>query len=358
MEAKVAPAAPHWAIRLLAGAALAVPASLLWDFSWESTVGVDLTFAPPHLALYLALLTAASVAAFITRCGAGAAANSGVGLVLWGVAAYAVAFLFDRWWQSLYGLSAGVWHPPQILKAASFVAVTYGAWRCAAGRVGAAAAAGGALLALAAVLILPSLLANRQRGAEFLQWSAVLFPGVLALLAVGGSERFGAVRAAAVAFGLGLLAVWLLPLVPGSPQVAPVHQPRDHLLPPPFPLLLFGPALAVDFFLRGWGAKPRAGSPWLRAAEAGLAFGAVFLALQWHFSAFLLSPAADGWIFAGGGRHWPFFLQIEDGMRSAFWRLPGDEITPVVVVRCLLLATLSTRLGLALAPAPAKEVQA
>jgi hypothetical protein len=32
--------------------------SLVWDFSWESTVGVDRVWAPPHLATALAVALA------------------------------------------------------------------------------------------------------------------------------------------------------------------------------------------------------------------------------------------------------------------------------------------------------------
>ncbi|MBS0659060.1 MAG: hypothetical protein JSR82_12535 [Verrucomicrobia bacterium] len=335
--------------RLLAVAAAAVPACLLWDFSWESTVGVDLVWAPPHLALYLALACAALIALGTLR--RSSPAPAGPGWVLWGALAYLAAHFFDRWWQSLYGLSAGVWHPPQMLKALAFVAVGYGAWRAARADAAASALAGGALLALAAAMLLPSLLANRQRGAEFWQLTAVVFPGVLALLAAGKRGRFGAFRAALCAFGLGLLAVWLLPLIPGSPQVAPVHQPRDHLMPPPFPLLLFLPALAVDLLVR------ERGSLWLRALEAGLVSFALLVGVQWYFAAFLLSPSADGWLLAGGGRHWPFFLALDEVAKTSFWQLAGDELSPVVVVRCGLLSVLSARLGLALG-APQKGGEA
>ena len=40
--------------------------------------------------------------------------------------------------------------------------------------------------------------------------------------------------------------VWLLPLFPAKPQVAPIYNPLDHLMPPPFPLLLIVPALVTS----------------------------------------------------------------------------------------------------------------
>src|SRR5262245_957749 len=48
-------------VLLLIAAAL-VPISLLWDFSWESTVGIDLFWSWPHVATYLAVAFAGSIA--------------------------------------------------------------------------------------------------------------------------------------------------------------------------------------------------------------------------------------------------------------------------------------------------------
>src|SRR5436189_198451 len=48
-------------------AAAGIPVSLLWDFSWESTVGIDRVWAPAHVITYLAVCLAAlaSVGAMI-----------------------------------------------------------------------------------------------------------------------------------------------------------------------------------------------------------------------------------------------------------------------------------------------------
>jgi hypothetical protein len=43
------------------------------------------------------------------------------------VLAFGTALGFDRWWQSAYGLEAGIWHPPQWLKASSFFALVLAA---------------------------------------------------------------------------------------------------------------------------------------------------------------------------------------------------------------------------------------
>src|SRR5262245_18813382 len=122
---------------LLAGAA-GIPASLLWDFGWESTVGIDSVWGAPHVATYVAVALAAFASAVelarATRAGvAGVAvarlrAPLGAWLALWGALGFVTATFFDRWWQTGYGLAAGIWHPPQLLKAVAFFAVAFGAW--------------------------------------------------------------------------------------------------------------------------------------------------------------------------------------------------------------------------------------
>ncbi len=322
---------------LLVLASLAIPASLLWDFAWESTVGVDRVWALPHVATFAAV-GVAGVAALLAfgegvRLGP-CRAPLGAWIALWGAAAFVVAFAFDRWWQAGYGLAAGIWHPPQILKAVAFFAIALGAWLAARRCAGAfaQALAGGAVLAMIGVVTLVSNLPNRQHSAAFFQLACTVYPAVLVALAASGRGRLPATSAAFAYTILLGLAVWLLPLIPGSPEVAPIYNARDRLLPPPFPLLLLVPALAIDLLLRN---VPRSGSGWGAAVESGLAFFVILLVVQWPFAAFLLSPAADHWFFAGGGRHWPFFLKIPESAKTEFWKSPGDALT---LTRGLLVA--------------------
>src|SRR5437773_1141450 len=100
-------------------AATLIPVSLIWDFSWESTIGVDRFWSPPHLATHIGvwlcgLLGARLVLAFMfTRNRGGSAAGvnigplcgpSGAWLLLWGAMTMQAALLLDNWWQQAYGL--------------------------------------------------------------------------------------------------------------------------------------------------------------------------------------------------------------------------------------------------------------
>ena len=226
---------------LLALAAAGIPVSLLWDFSWEGTIGIDLPWSPPHVATFSAVLLAGLSALALAGRGEVPGVRLarweiplGAGLVLWGTAAFLLAYFFDRWWQANYGLLAGIWHPPQILKATAFFAITLGAWFACRGPGGdlAEVVAGAAVLALIFVVTLAANFANRQHSAAFYQLAAGTYPIVLAAFAIAGRRPFPATTAALASLLLVAAMVWLLPLCPGVPQVAPIYHPRDHLLPP------------------------------------------------------------------------------------------------------------------------------
>jgi hypothetical protein len=345
MRSAVTPSLPRPLVVLLASAAVAVPGTLLWDYAWESTIGIDRVWSPPHVGIYAAVTLAALAA---TLCaGRGLRLGKvrlplGAWIILWGAVAYVGAVFFDQWWQLSYGLAAGIWHPPQLLKATAFFAIATGTWHTLREQPIASVVAGGVVLALISVVTLPWTMANRQHSASFYQIAAGTYPAMLVALAVAGHVRLPATLAACAYTLLVGAAVWLLPLVPGEPLTAPVYHPRTTLLPPPFPLLLIVPAFVLDILLR---VLPARRTGWTAAIEAGLAFCLAFGVAHWVFAPFLLSPAADGWFFAGGGRHWPFFLQITPSSQTTFWDVPGEEMNTARSFLTIAYAIVSARLG-------------
>ena len=337
-----------WPYRVLLVGAAGVPASLLWDFSWESTIGVDTFWSPPHIstatAMGLAGLGAAALTTGSRSCRwDGSAirlgkwvAPFGCWLVWWSVLAFATSLLFDFWWQSAYGLGAGIWHPPQLLKAASFFGAVWGVWLLAAaahhgnprmeGGGLLFAVCGGAVLALIHVVTLTSSYANQQHSASFYHTGSV-YGLVLAALGGSGRGRWTATTGAHVYTGIFGVMVWGLPLFPAQPAVGPIYHSPGHLMPPPFPLLLVIPALGMDVVMRKTGWPTGGGNSWLQAGVLGLVFFFGFLGAQWPFALFLLSPEADNWFFAGGGKHWPFFLKVSEPARVMFWEMKSEQMT-------------------------------
>jgi hypothetical protein len=129
------------------------------------------------------------------------------------------------------------------------------------------------------------------------------------------------------------------------------------MVPPAFPLLLLVPALAIDgihwlamrFSPAGTPSSP-ARPPWWRDWLLAIVVGAVFVGLvlvvQWPFSSFLLSDAADNRFFARSG-HWPYFAQPGDWM-NRFWEWEKDPLTLRGVAVAFGIACVSARLGLVL----------
>jgi hypothetical protein len=363
-EARGAVLVRVWAWLLLAGAA-GVVLSLLWDFSWESTIGIDLVWSAPHSANYAAAaLVGMSALGLIGAFSAwqpgsgvrlaGLSAPLGAWLAMWGAVAFFGSVLFDRWWQSAYGLSAGIWHPPQICKAASFFAMLAGAWLVwvrqwnlaeeaeRLPRVGLAFSAG-LVLCMVTVVTLVSIYPNRQHTAWFCQVGCATYPIVLVAMAAAGGRGFPASWSALAYVCVLCSMTWLLPLFPGTPQTGPIYNRLEHLMPPPFPLLLPIPALGLDlvnqrFFWIGGRFKT-----WTHAFAGGLMFCGLFITAQWVFSDFLLSEDATNWFFAGGGEHWPFFLKISPVARRTFW---NEDLTLNGFLIALGLSIAATRIGL------------
>jgi hypothetical protein len=328
---------------LLAGAA-AISLGSIWDVSWDASIGVHSFWSPPHLTVNLGGLAVAMAGAILWRRQPVAAS-----LALLGFAAMAIA--------EAIGVSRGAppvvadaWSPLQILAVVGMAAavaagVAHAGARGKDAASGERALAAGLLLTLAATALGAWSLPNLQRTALFHQASAAVYPAILALvLALSADRSRWPASAAALLYMLAVAAlVWTLPLFAATPATQPVFQTSGHMLPPRFPLLLVAPAIGFDLARRALPSRP-----WLRAPLLAAVFCVTFVPAQWYFSAFLLAPASDGWLFAGGGQHWPFFVEI-GAERAMFW---GHEQSPLdtpalgrVFASAILSATVGQVLG-------------
>jgi hypothetical protein len=173
---------------------------------------------------------------------------------------------------------------------------------------------------------------------------ALFTPLFLVAVAQVSDFRWASTAIAGIFTTLNLLFVWLLPLFPAEPKLGPVYHHVTSFVPPPFPLLIIVPALAIDLLrprLHGW-------SRWGRSAAFGTVFLATFVAVQWPFANFLQSPAARNWVF--GTQYFPFFVplddtwvryvfaQVESSASEFWWRM----------ALTVAIAILSARAGLSL----------
>src|SRR5262249_61540599 len=107
-------------------------------------------------------------------------------------------------------------------------------------------------------------------------------------------SRWPATTAALVYTALTMFMLLFLPLFEGRPLLGPIYVPVDHFVPPDFPILIVVPAFCVDLLMQ----RVR-GRDWVLAALIGVTFVAAFLAVQWPFADFLMSPWARNWFFVG-----------------------------------------------------------
>jgi len=114
-------------------------------------------------------------------------------------------------------------------------------------------------------------------------------------------------------------------------------------VPPPFPFLLVVPAVGMDYAERWLGKNPSGGKDWLLSLVAPLVFMALFFPTQWFFAEFLVSPAADNRLFAGG-RFYAYFSPPDGSMRQ-FWGAHSDPVTRTGLGWALLFGVLSARLA-------------
>src|SRR5262249_40022083 len=122
------------------------------------------------------------------------------------------------------------------------------------------------------------------------------------------------------------------------------YNPVNHMVPPPFPLLLIVPALAIDLNMRWLGMR----RGFWRDTGLSLLLGAIFfllmLAVQWPSSQFLLSPAARNAFFAGNAM-WGYSDHLGKWC-TEFWDKEWDVFTVKAVVMAILFACVQSRIAL------------
>jgi hypothetical protein len=344
----------------LLAAGTAIILGLIWDISWDMSFGRDSFWSPPHLTINAGGALGAAAALFwafrATRGRDPAAVRFGLlrmplgaALVLWGSIGMLASGALEIAWAQAYGMSVGGWTPPQVVYTIAVGALLAGILLVAASR-GAQAPrfaepwAGGMLVAFAALVLLPYSVPNLQHTALFFLVSSAVFPLLLAWIARAGQARLAATRAAAVYMAMVCIMVWVLPFFPAQALIGPVFEKVHHMVPPRFPLLLVVQGFAFDRVLA---RKSRADEgAWGHAAALGVLFTATFVLVQWVFAGFLLSSASDNAFFAGGGRHWPFYMDIGEERRQ-FWDANG-RLTALTAGACVVIATLAARVGLLL----------
>ena len=354
----------RWVVPVSALATTSVVVGVIWDISWHRTIGRDTFWTPAHLAIYLGGVLAGLAGSWlILRATFADAARDepavriwgfrgplGAWVWLWGAAAMLVSAPFDDWWHGAYGLDVEILSPPHVVLAAGIIAVQLGSLilmlshQNRAGELEgrlpalAFAYATGVLVMMLATLFMEESLPNNQHRATFYKVSAAAYPVILVAAARGARLRWPTTAAATAFMAIGAAMSWILPLFRAQPLLGPILNPIDRMVPPPFPLLLVLPALAIDLLL-----QRIKGRDWSLSLLVGAVFVWVFFVVQFAFSEFMLSPAADHWFFAG--HRWSYDERLAPVHRE-FWGQLRDPLTARAMAFATLLGVVSSRVGL------------
>jgi hypothetical protein len=280
----------------------------------------------------------------------------GAWICLWGCFAMLTSAPLDDWWHNAYGLDVQILSPPHSVLAAGMFMLSLGglllilSWQnnCAIGSEKNAVIlltfTGGVMLTLHSVLYTEFSRPNQQHQSFFYQLCCFEYAGFLVFLGRAIKGRWAATQVAAIYTGLYCLLIWILPLFEAQPLLAPIYNPVDHMVPPPFPLLLVVPAIGIDFCLNRIGPNDSWQKQWLLAMILGIVFLIMFLPVQWAFASFQLTPHADNW-FIGGNRYWAFWERPGE-WRTEFWGDPKKTLTLGASILAVTLAIAGSRLGL------------
>jgi hypothetical protein len=345
-----------------------------WDISWHRSIGRDAFFTAPHLAIYLSGVLGGIVAASLilgTTFGAEERRRSsvrvfgfrgplGAFVMAWGGIAMLTSAPFDNWWHNAYGLDVRIISPPHALLSLGILAVEFGALLLVLGymnrSVGPMRRMLGALFlyigAMMMMAVLVFLLERSDRthmhSGSFYRDLCLALPWVLVGVSHAARQRYAATTIAGILAVFQLALLWILPLFPAVPKLGPVYYPVTHFVPPPFPLLILVPAVAIDLYRNAASLRSRSDPPgaWKDALVLGALFFVTVLVAQWAFAYFLLSPASRNWVF--GTHYFGYNARPNSNVvRNVF--APREGTVPLVVNLALaaLLAVLTSRLGLA-----------
>jgi hypothetical protein len=345
-------------------AALAVTSAYVggyWDISWHRSIGRDTFWTAPHVAIYACGVLAGISSAYLifsTTFGRRSALRD-ASVRIWGLRGPLAAFIlawggvamlasapFDDWWHNAYGLDVKILSPPHMVLAAGFFGIEFGTVMLLLAFMNRAedrarASVGRLFLYVGGTCVAESLLLKLEYISRSDMHSGLFYlvvmagtPAIMMAIAVASRQRWACtiIMTVYMAFGAGFL--WILPLVPAEPKLGPVFWPVTHFIPWEFPLLLVVPAVVTDLIRQRTGHwRPLAGG-----LLAGIAFFASFIAIQWPFANFLMTPLARNRLF---GAHYFDYGTRSTSAYARFVFFPREAGAPQFWTRIMIAALLS-----------------
>lgn len=343
---------------------------ITWDISWHESIGRDSFWTPAHMLVYLSGVLAGIACGYLILSTTFQKASplGDVSISMWGFRGPLGAFIcawggvamiasapFDNWWHNSYGLDVKILSPPHVMLALGMTGIRFGTLVMVLAEMNRALGIYRVrlerLMFLAVVLLMGMTVGivqeytNRvfMHGSTFYMLIMFAAPIWMAVVAWVTDNRWAATITAAGFMAIQLAFVWVLPLVPAEPKLGPVYQHVTHLIPPEFPLLLIVPAIVFDLVRRHLGSWNR----WTQAATLGAAVLVSFVAAQWPFADFLMSPASRNQFFVT--TNYPYAVPPTSAwVRNIF--VPTEHSFSQFWLRMaigLVAAIVTTRIGMA-----------
>lgn len=357
---------------------------ILWDISWHTTIGRDQFLSPPHLLIYLGAIFGGLFSGVQVIYNSFFAASTGkqslvkiwgifyssLGALfcIWGAIAMLTSAPFDDWWHNTYGLDVVILSPPHALLGLGMLFLQFGA--CVSisrylnklhDQPGLASSArllkqrlvlrilfvvaAASLLCMVCTLLNEFLDTRNQRGSLFYEVAAV---AVLLFLPAFGKTLRMKWGMTAIAIGYFIILAgcnWVLQLFPATPRLGPILNPVTHFQAFQFPLLIFVPAIVMDYL---YAVLP--GNEWKKSLMVSAAFTIVLLLVHYPLSGFLLeSPMArnlffgsEAWYY-GADPNWAYRYKFQPGEIAGVASLAKGAV--IAIVAGWLVTRLSFRWG-------------
>jgi hypothetical protein len=339
-----------------------------WDIAWHMSIGRDSFWTPAHLMIQLNGVLVGIACGYMilaTTIGSDAAAQSasvkiwgfrgplGAFIATWGCIAMLTSAPFDNWWHNAYGLDVKILSPPHVLLSLGSFAIKLGALALMAGLMNRATESARQTLTWLSVFVGADCVIQFGTMLTDATWPvnlhnagcylsvALLMPVALIGSGWGLAKRWGCTLVAETYTVILLAFEWILPLIPAQAKLGPVYHDITHLVPLHFPLLLIVPAIVLDLL---WSETGYWGK-WKLAVLSGPVFLLGFLAAQWPFASFLMTPAARNWFFGmayfayfdpAGLRYDPYKFQIAEKTSVEFWS---------TIAFAMVVSVITARLG-------------
>ncbi|HEX4683071.1 MAG TPA: hypothetical protein VH277_10195 [Gemmatimonadaceae bacterium] len=350
--------------------AAAVMIGVYWDISWHMSIGRDTFWTPAHLLIQTGGLIAGFGSGFValrtTFRGSPAERGATVGfwgfraplgawICIWGCLTMLTSAPFDNWWHNAYGLDVKIISPPHAVLAIGIFAIVTGAMLLSLAEQNRAdesrrrrmawmfSLIGGFFLMNYALFLTEYSERRMMHSGWFYAMCAAAFPFGLASMARAIKLRWAATAAATCFTAIMLALMWFFELFPATPKLGPIYQHVTHLVTLPFPLLIIAPAVCFDVVLQRLDGR----LPTMTLAPIlGAAFVLAFLAVQWPFASFLMTPLADNRIVNPQSVvYWmsPAYFQLTKRFDPP---APGAWPFGVHLLAAFLLSSVTSGLGL------------